>query len=65
MDVAAVSQIIGSLGFPIVACVALFYQMNKDNEQRREEYQELQKAITNNTVALTELSVLLKGEKDG
>lgn len=29
MDVATVTQLIGSLGFPIIACCALFYLYDK------------------------------------
>lgn len=29
MDVTTISQVIGSLGFPIVACIGLWVQINK------------------------------------
>lgn len=32
MDLQALSQIIGSVGFPIVACCVMFYQNNKMQE---------------------------------
>ena len=49
MDVQTVSTFISTVGFPIAACVALYYQNAKMSE-----------ALHNNTVALTELSTLIK-----
>lgn len=46
---------IGTLGFPIVACCALFVQTNKLSENHREETKQLADAINNNTLALTKL----------
>lgn len=55
MDFATVSQLIGSLGFPIVACCALFYRMNVQDEAHKAEVDKLTEAINNNTIALTKL----------
>lgn len=49
MDIQTVSTFISTVGFPIAACVALYYQNAKMSE-----------ALHNNTVALTELSTLIK-----
>lgn len=56
MDIQTITQAIGSLGFPIVCCIALFVQQNKVNEQHKEETAKLAEAINNNTIALTKLS---------
>lgn len=61
MDVTAITQIIGSLGFPIAACIALFYQNSKMNEKHEEELKRITEALNNNTVALTELSAKIGG----
>ena len=37
MDMSNIVQLIGSLGFPIVACGALFWMLNKQQELHREE----------------------------
>jgi 16S rRNA (uracil1498-N3)-methyltransferase len=37
MDVNQVMQAIGTLGFPIVACCALFYYLNKEQESHKSE----------------------------
>ena len=46
---------IGTLGFPIVACCALFMQTNRLSENHKEETKQLADAINNNTLALTKL----------
>ncbi len=56
MDIASVTQLIGTLGFPIVACIALFYTMNKQTEQHQEEMSKLTESLNNNTVAITKLT---------
>ena len=63
MDANTIIQLVGSLGFPIVACGALFWRMVKSDEQHKAEMDKLSEAINNNTVALTKLSDKLdKGE---
>lgn len=52
MDVQTVSTFISTVGFPIAACVALYLQNVKMSE-----------ALNNNTLALTELSTLIKEGK--
>lgn len=56
MDANTIIQLVGSLGFPIVACVALFWFMIKSNEQHKEEMNKLSEALNNNTLAITKLS---------
>lgn len=63
MDVGTLTQLIGSLGFPIVACCALFYRMNVQDEAHKAEVDKLAEAINNNTIALTHL-VSKIGETD-
>ena len=56
MDVNNMIQLIGSLGFPIVACGALFWRMIKSDEQHIEEMNKMSEAINNNTEALIKLT---------
>lgn len=56
MDANTIIQLVGSLGFPIVACGALFWRMVKSDEQHKAEMDKLSEALNNNTVALTKLS---------
>lgn len=61
-----VTQVIASLGFPIVACLGLAWYVkyqtdnnNKEVKEMREEHQEeinkVTEALNNNTIALTKL----------
>ena len=52
MDIQTVSTFISTVGFPIAACIALYLQNVKMSE-----------ALNNNTLALTELSTLIKEGK--
>lgn len=56
MDVNTLIQLVGSLGFPIVACGALFWRMIKSDEQHKEEMNKISEALNNNTAALVKLT---------
>ena len=56
MDANAIIQIVGSLGFPVVMCGALFWRQVKSDEQHREEMNKLSEALNNNTQAIIKLS---------
>lgn len=55
MDVATITQIITNLGFPIVCCGALFWKMNKQDENHKQEIDGMTKAIENNNLVLNRL----------
>ena len=63
MDMSALTTLIGSLGFPIAACIGCFWMLNKEREEHKAEMQEVSKAINNNTLALNTLTERLG--KDG
>lgn len=56
MDWTVITQLISSIGFPIVACIALFTQMNKQTEQHKQEMDKISEALNNNTQALIQLA---------
>lgn len=62
MDVNSLIQLVGSLGFPIVACGALFWCMVKSDEQHKEEMNKISEALNNNTRALVKLTERLDKE---
>lgn len=62
MDVASISQLIGTLGFPIVACIALYIRMQKQDDMHKEEMLKLTESLNNNTLALTKLTEKLEGK---
>lgn len=55
MDVNSIVTIIGSLGFPIAACLACFYYIKYTNDQHKEEIGKLTEAINNNTLVIQRL----------
>lgn len=64
MDVTMVTQLIGSLGFPIVSCGALFWYLVKEKDAHKEEMEELRKSVEANTNAINSLCKHLGGETD-
>ena len=63
MDVSGIVQIVGSLGFPIAACIAVFWYLMKESENHKAEVNKLSEALQNNTIALTKLCDELKKER--
>lgn len=61
MDVTMVTQLIGSLGFPIVCCGALFWYLVKEKDAHKEEMEELRKSVEANTMAINSLCQHLGG----
>ena len=55
MDVQTIVSLIGSLGFPISACIAMFSMLNKEREEHKAEMEKVSEAIVNNTMALEAL----------
>ena len=64
MDVTMVTQLVGSLGFPIVCCGALFWYLVKEKDAHKEEMEELRKSVEANTTAIHALCQHLGGEKN-
>lgn len=60
MDYELIMNAITNLGFPIVVCAALFWYINKQNENHKEEINALRSTITENTNILHELKELIK-----
>ena len=56
MDMQAITSLIGSLGFPIVCCIAMFSMLNKEREAHKEEMDKMNATINNNTLALQALA---------
>ena len=65
-DISSIMQIIGTLGFPIVACIYLFYSMQKEREQNaaqreadraehKREMEQMTAALNNNTLVIQKL----------
>ena len=53
MDYNSIITLVSSLGFPIVACIALFWMMNTTMKEFKE-------TVAENTKAMTELVTIVK-----
>ncbi len=60
MDISVITQLIGSLGFPIAVCVAMFYYWNKEREDHKSEIDSIRAALENNTQALIKIEELMR-----
>lgn len=61
MDANFILQAISSVGFPIVACVALAFLLYREQENHKQETNQFTSAINELTIALTKLSDSLGG----
>lgn len=64
MDANSIISLVGTLGFPIVMCGALFWYMIKQNEQHSTESREMRDAINELKLAIVELADRLRGGGD-
>ena len=60
MDIGAIQTTISNLGFPIACVIAMFWMMNKEREDHKEEMEKVTEALNNNTLALTELRAMMQ-----
>ena len=58
-EIDAVLQVINTVGFPIAACVALFYMCNKFIEQMQANNEENRKSISEMSATLSKLDATL------
>lgn len=56
MDANTIVTMIGSLGFPIVACIGMAVFCNRIISDNRMDYKEITQAINNNTVVIQKLA---------
>lgn len=60
MDVSVITQIVSNLGVPVACLVAMFWLMNKEREDHRNESEKFIEAINNNTVVMTQIAERLE-----
>lgn len=58
----ALTELVSTLGFPIVMCILLFWKMNQQDEQHKDEMEKITESLNNNTLALTKLADKLGGD---
>ena len=64
MDAQAFSQLISSVGFPIVACMIMWKSLQDSMAAHKEEMDGLKESLNQNTLVLSELKQMLKDFKD-
>lgn len=64
MDINALTTLIGSLGFPVVMCIIIFLQMQKNEDAHKEEIKQLTEAVQNNTIAIVEMTAYFKKDSE-
>jgi uncharacterized membrane protein len=64
MDANSLIQLVGSLGFPIVACGAVCWYVVKIQAQNNDTIAKLGEALNNNTIALTKLAEKIDAGKE-
>lgn len=62
MDMNLILQAISTVGFPICACGALFWLVNKLESEHKQEVSSLRDIIERNTEALIELKDIVRRE---
>lgn len=55
MDVATISQLISTIGFPIAVCLVCFWYINKQEERNKSDIEKLATAINNNTAVMQKI----------
>jgi hypothetical protein len=55
-----VTQLIASLGFPIVMCLIMFKYMQEESENHKKEVDALKDSLKENTVALADLKSMIQ-----
>jgi len=60
MDMNLILQAISTVGFPICACGALFWLVNKLESEHKQEINSLREIIERNTEALVELKDIVR-----
>lgn len=64
MDVASVTSLVSSVGFPIVCCIFMAKYITTINHQFNEELDKLRTALENNTKVMTRICEKLDIEEE-
>lgn len=65
MDVETIINLITTVGFPVVVCLATMYYIKYLNDQHKQEIDKLSEALQNNTLVMQRLLDKLGGDGDG
>lgn len=56
----SVTQLVASLGFPIVMCLLMFKYMQEESENHKKEVDALKDSLKENTVVLSDLKSMIQ-----
>lgn len=59
-DISIITQLISTIGFPIAACIAIFYMMNKERGDHKNEVDALKGVISEINQTLASLKQLIE-----
>lgn len=65
MNVETIINLITTVGFPVVVCLATMYYIKYLNDQHKQEIDKLSEALQNNTLVMQRLLDKLGGDGDG
>ena len=60
MDATQASQLISSVGFPIVACMIMWKTLQDSTAAHKEEMDAMKESLNHNTLVLAELKTLIQ-----
>lgn len=60
MELSELGQLIGTLGFPIVACCAVFWYLQKESDNHKQEMTTMRDAVNANTSVIAELKMIMQ-----
>lgn len=63
MEIQEIVTAISTVGFPIVACAAMFWSNRENQKLHREESDKWSEALLNNTLAIQKLTDMLDKEE--
>ena len=60
MDINGIVEAVSAVGFPIAFCLIMFWYLEKEQENHKQEMDAVKDALAQNTLALTELKEFLR-----
>lgn len=64
MDAQTLTQLVSSVGFPIVACLIMWKALQDSTAAHKEEMDAMRESLNQNTVVLAELKQMLQDLRD-
>ena len=64
MDIQTLTQLVSSVGFPIVACLVMWKALQDSTSAHKEEMDAMRESLNQNTVVLAELKQMLQDLRD-